>query len=374
VAHDFNNLLTGIMGYAELCADEVGKDHPIREWLDEITKEAKRSADITAQLLAFARKQTIAPKVLDLNDSVAAMLKLMRRLIGEDINLSWKPGAVLWPVKLDPSQVDQILANLCVNARDAMTGVGTITLSTENITLSADYCDDRMEALPGDYVVLVVTDDGCGMNKETLARIFEPFFSTKVVGKGTGLGLATVYGIVKQNNGFINVYSEPDKGTTFRVYLPRTVDEMVTTSKTESAPIPLGQSETILLVEDERSLRTICFIFLKDLGYNVLVAEDPATALNILKDQPGEIHLLLTDVVMPGMDGRQLAQKVRSLCPDISVLFISGYSADVMAQRGVLEKDVEFLSKPFSRTDLAIKVRQVLDGSSRRSGSRLKRL
>ena len=361
VAHDFNNLLMGILNYVELCRDEIGPDHPIREWLDEITLDAQRSAEITRQLLAFARKQTVAPKVLDLNDAVAGMLKLLRRLIGEDINLAWLPGANLPPVKLDPTQVDQILANLCINARDAIAGVGKITLETGTATIDADYCAGHVEAIPGAYVFLAVSDDGCGMDPETRAQIFEPFFTTKGIGLGTGLGLATVYGIAQQNNGFIHAYSEPGQGTTFKLYLPRVAVEAAATSATSRPAAPRGHGETVLLVEDEKSLRVTCGIFLEALGYNVLKVETPGEALKTVAGHPGDLHLLLTDVVLPGMDGRQLAQRIRAIKPGVKVLFMSGYTADVIAQRGVLEANVAFLGKPFTRDDLAHKVHEVLD-------------
>ena len=360
VAHDFNNLLMGIMGYAELCRDEIAPDHPIREWLNEIVREAERSAEITRQLLAFARKQVIAPRVLDLNDAVGGMLKMLRRLIGEDINLAWLPGANLRPVKLDPSQVDQILANLCLNARDAIAGVGKITLETGNFTFDADYCASHADAIPGEYVFLAVSDTGAGMSPGTLTQIFEPFFTTKETGKGTGLGLATVYGIVKQNHGFIYAYSEQGQGATFKIYLPQVADEGVEAAA-PTPKAPAGQGETVLLVEDEKSLRLICHRFLESLGYNLLVAETPGEALTWVGQHSGDIHLLLTDVVMPGMNGRELANRVSAAKLGIKVLFMSGYTADVMADRGVLEENVAFISKPFSRDDLARKVREVLD-------------
>jgi len=363
VAHDFNNLLMGIMGYAELCRDKIAPDNPIREYLDEITHEAERSAEITRQLLAFARKQTIAPKILDLNDAVAGMLKLLRRLIGEDINLAWLPGLDGQMVKIDPSQVDQILANLCVNARDAIAGVGRINMETGSITVDAEFCAKHPEAIPGPYVFLAVTDDGCGMDKKTLAQVFEPFFTTKGLGKGTGLGLATVYGIVKQNNGFIYATSEPGKGTTFKIYLPEIAAETVATTDIGKAAAPRGRGETILLVEDEKSLRVTCGAFLDALGYKVMLAETPGDALKLTDQHPGDIHVLLTDVVMPGMDGRQLAQRISAVKPGVKVLFMSGYTADVIAQRGVLDEGVQFLSKPFTRDDLARKMRAVLEGN-----------
>ena len=360
VAHDFNNLLMGMMGYVQLCLDKIAPDHPIREYLDEITHGAERSAAITRQLLAFARKQTIAPRVLDLNDAVASMLKLLQRLIGEDIKLAWRPGVALRPVKLDPSQIDQILANLCVNARDAIDGVGEITLETGSSAIDAEYCARHKEAIPGAYVFLAVSDNGCGMDKETLAQVFEPFFTTKGLGKGTGLGLATVYGIVKQNNGFIYAYSEPGKGTTFKIYLPEIAAETVAATVTSKAEAPRGRGETILLAEDEKSLRVTCGFFLEALGYKVLTAETPGEALKMVAGHPGDIHVLLTDVVMPGMDGRQLAKRISAVKPNVKVLFMSGYTSDVIAQRGVLDEGVQFLSKPFTRDDLARKVHEML--------------
>ncbi len=360
VAHDFNNLLMGIMNYAELCRDRVEQDHPTREWLDEITREAQRSANLTRQLLAFARKQTVSPKVLDLNDAVAHMLKMLQRLIGEDIDLVWQPGAKLGSVKIDPSQVDQILANLCVNARDAIDSTGKVTIETENVSIDADYCAEHVEASPGSYVLLVVSDDGCGMDYETRANVFEPFFTTKPTGEGTGLGLATVYGIVKQNKGFVNVYSEPGKGTTFRIYLPR--DTSVSNAATEAATktITQGGTETILLVEDEKAIRITMRLFLEQFGYTVIAAESPAEALQLAAEQSHQIDLLLTDVVMPGMSGRELAEKLAVDFPTLKVLYMSGYTANVIAHRGILEDGVNFISKPIGRDALAQKVREVL--------------
>jgi PAS domain S-box-containing protein len=363
VAHDFNNLLMGIMGYAELCREKVEHDHPLQEWLGEITRAAERSAEITRQLLAFARKQTIAPKVLDLNDAVAGMLKLLRRLIGEDVDLLWRPGAGLRAVRLDPSQVDQLLANLCLNARDAIGGVGKITLETGNATVDAAACAGIENAAPGTYVCLTVSDDGSGVDPETLTHIFEPFFTTKAIGKGTGLGLATVYGIVSQNSGFIQVDSELGKGTAFKIYLPPVAADAVEEMALSRGGSPKGRGETILLVEDENALRVTCSLFLEALGYNVLLADTPEAALKVFDRNPGGVHLLLTDVVMPGMDGRQLAMRISAVNPDIDVLFMSGYTADVIAERGVLEQNTAFIAKPFTRDDLARKVREVLDTS-----------
>lgn len=364
VAHDFNNLLMGIMGYVELCKEGIEPDHPIREWLDEISLCSERSAEITRQLLAFARKQVIKPIIVNLNDSVEGMLKLLRRLIGEDINLAWRPGRGLCSVLIDPAQIDQILANLCVNARDAISGVGEIVIETECARIDADYCASHPDAIPGEYVCLSVSDDGCGINEEDLAQVFEPFFTTKGLGKGTGLGLSTVYGIAKQNFGFVYAYSEPGRGSTFKVYLPEVKAETAKSNKISKSEAPRGRGETILLVEDEKSLRVICGLFLKSLGYHVVVAETPGEALKQAALHPGAIHLLLTDVVMPGMDGRQLAKRISEAKPDVAVLFMSGYTSDVISRRGVLDEGMHFMSKPFTRDDLARKVRELLDDAS----------
>jgi PAS domain S-box-containing protein len=361
IAHDFNNLIMGVMGYTELARDKLPPNHPVCEDLNEIMSGAKRTAALTKQLLAFARKQNVVPRELDFNDAVAHMLNMLRQLIGEDIHLVWVPGTALWPVKMDPGQIDQILANLCVNARDAITGVGTITIETANDALDEAFCVGQPDAVPGDYVVCMVSDDGCGMTKDVLEKIFEPFFTTKGVGEGTGLGLSTVYGIVRQNSGFINVYSEPGKGTTFRIYLPRV--ESADDEKTEPAEIPrsLAGTETVLLVEDEMSVRAVANRILVQLGYTVLTAGDPEVALRMVERHAGTIHLLITDVVMPGMSGRDLAIKLAEARPDLKTLYISGYTASIIAQRGALEKEVHFLSKPFTRDALARKMRDILD-------------
>ena len=282
--------------------------------LQEVRNATHRSADLTRQLLAFARKQTISPKVLDLNETIENMLKMLRRLIGENIELSWLPGKSLWPVKMDPSQIDQILANLCVNARDAIDGEGKVLISTGNVTLDERYCTDNPGSVPGEYVVLAVCDDGCGMDRETQDNIFEPFFTTKEMGKGTGLGLATVYGIVKQNNGFINVYSEPGMGTTFKIYLSRHRGKTGGQLREELPVEPIARGvETILLVEDDPSILNMTTIMLKQLGYTVLAASTPDEAIRLTEAHPQEMHLLMTDVVMPRMNGRDLAGKLLSL-------------------------------------------------------------
>jgi two-component system cell cycle sensor histidine kinase/response regulator CckA len=364
VAHDFNNMLSAILGYAELALRRLDQSSPLYTNLQQIQMAAQRSADLTSQLLAFARKQTIAPKVLDLNDTMEGMLKMMSRLIGENIDVAWLPGRGLWTVRIDPAQLDQILANLLVNARDAITDKGKITIETNNVVLDEAYCYGHRGFVPGRFVMLAVSDDGCGMDQGILAHIFEPFFTTKGVGKGTGLGLATVYGIVKQNEGFINVYSEPDKGTTFKIYLP----QYETTTDPVQSEIPLqavqGGTETVLLVEDEPMILGLCKTMLEELGYTVLTAKAPSEAIRLAEEHAGDIHLLITDVVMPEMNGRDLAKKILSLYPGLKSLFMSGYTANVIAHRGVLEQGIHFMQKPFSMENLSAKVREALERNS----------
>jgi PAS domain S-box-containing protein len=361
VAHDFNNMLGVILGHADMALEQVDPAQPLHADLTEIRKAAIRSADLTRQLLAFARKQTIAPRVLDLNETVAGVLKMLRRLIGEDIRLTWQPGADLWPVNMDPSQIDQILANVCVNARDAIADVGTITIETANSAIDEDYCAAHAGFVPGDYVRLVVSDDGCGMDQDTQAHVFEPFFTTKGVGEGTGLGLATVYGAVKQNHGFISVHSEPGAGTTLTIYLPRHVGK-AEQLRTAGAAGPLVPGhETILLVEDEPAILNLATLVLERQGYTVLAATTPGEAIRLAREHAGQIHLLMTDVVMPEMNGRDLARNLLPLYPHLKRLFMSGYTADVVAHHGVLDDGVSFLQKPFSVKGMAAKVREVLD-------------
>jgi len=362
VAHDFNNMLSVILGQTELLLMDMKPGDPHHTALEEIQKAAKRSADLTRQLLAFARRQTIAPKVLDLNETIEGMLKMLRRLIGEDIDLVWKPDAGLWPVNMDPAQIDQILANLCVNARDAISDVGNVIIETENVVLDEDYCAIHEGCLPGEYVLLAVSDDGCGMDGATQSQIFEPFFTTKEVGEGTGLGLATVYGIVKQNDGFINLYSEVGKGTTFRIYIPRHEGMVIRKTAQDLKALPRGQGETVLLVEDDRSILDMGKAMLERLGYQVLPANGPMQALELCKTHPGKIDLLMTDVVMPQMSGKALAGQIKAIKPGISILYMSGYTADAIAHRGVLDDEVYFIQKPFSLKDLAAKVKDTLDG------------
>ncbi len=361
VAHDFNNMLSVILGHADLALMKIDPAQPLYTDLQEIRKAAERSVGLTRQLLAFARKQTVAPRVLDLNETVEGMLKMLRRLIGEDIDLAWLPGAGVWPIKVDPSQIDQILANLCINARDAIARVGKVTIETQPVTFDEAYCADRPGFIPGEYVLLAVSDDGCGMDKETLNNLFEPFFTTKEIGKGTGLGLSMVYGIVRQNNGFINVYSEPGHGSTFKIYLPRHAAKTEQMRK-ESRAAPLAQGhETILLVEDEPTILEMARLMLKRLGYQVLAASTPGEAIRVAKEHSDKIHLLITDVVMPEMNGRDLAKNLLSLYPGLKRLFMSGYMGNVIAHHGVLDEGVHFIQKPFSMQTLAAKVREVLD-------------
>ncbi len=361
VAHDFNNMLGVIIGYTEMSLDKIDPTHPVYAALEEIRKAADRSADLTRQLLAFARRQTVSPIVLNLNDTVEGMLKMLHRLIGEDIDLAWLPCETLWPVKVDPAQIDQILANLCVNSRDAIAGVGKMTIETENVVLDDSFCQEHSGSVPGEYVLLTVIDDGCGMDKEILDDLFEPFFTTKEVGQGTGLGLATVYGIVKQNNGFIYVNSKPGEGSTFSIYLPRHVGKPAKRQKEDPVEPDKRGHETILLVEDEPSILKMITMMLESRGYIVLDAITPGAAINLAEEYNGEIHLLLTDVVMPKMNGRDLAENILLLCPDIKCLFMSGYSVNVIAHRHVLDEVVNFIQKPFSMQDLTIKVREALD-------------
>lgn len=362
VAHDFNNILQGMMGYSELLLDLLPEGEDGRDYARELAHGVERATTLTRQLLAFARKQTISPKAIDLNTAVENMLKMLRRLIGEDIDLVWHPSAKLWGVKMDPGQVDQILANLCVNARDAINGNGKVSIETGNVTFDQEYVSDHPDFIAGDYVMLAVSDDGCGMDKDTLEKVFEPFFTTKEISHGTGLGLATVYGIVKQNSGFINVYSEVGKGTTFKIYLARHIGDTLDDEQPQLENIPRGRGENVLLVEDDIAIINLGRRLLEGLGYNVLAANSPFDAISLARNHNGFIDLLITDVVMPEMNGRELAQKMRDAIPGIKILFMSGYTADVIAHRGVLEQGVQFIQKPFSVASLATKTRDALDG------------
>jgi PAS domain S-box-containing protein len=361
VAHDFNNMLGVILGYTEMLQDKLNPDQPAYAYLQEIHKAAKRSADLTRQLLAFARRQTVSPRVLELNETVEGMHKMLLRLIGEDIDLAWLPGTDIWSIMMDPVQIDQILANLCVNGRDAIAGIGKMTIETKNVVLNKSYCKKYPGSIPGDYVLLTVSDDGCGMDNGTMENIFEPFFTTKEMGRGTGLGLATVYGIVKQNNGFIYVHSELDKGTTFNVYLPRHMEKITTIQKKTPTESVKHGYETILLVEDEPAILEMATTMLEMQGYTVLAVTIPSEAIRMAREYDSEIHLLMTDLVMPEMNGRDLAKKLTSLRPNIKYLFMSGYTDNIIAHRCVLDKGIDFIQKPFTLQDLFTSVREVLD-------------
>lgn len=361
VAHDFNNMLGVIIGQTQLALMRVNVENPLQKRLLEIEKAAQRSADLVRQLLAFARKQTVVPRLLNLNETISGMLQMLERMVGENVTLIWSPGERLWPVKIDPSQVDQILINLVVNAQDAISGLGRVSIATDNIVLPEKLFSKQEDILPGEYVLLRVQDTGHGMDRETLDQIFEPFFTTKDIGQGTGLGLATVYGIVKQNNGVITVSSVPEEGTTFNIYLPRLgtlVEESLAVSKDHSV---LGGSATVLVVEDEQALLDFTRESLEELGYSVLAAHSPWEALRLVQGHSEHIDLLITDVVMPEMNGRDLALRIQALEPGIKCLFMSGYTREVIAQHGVLDKGLNFLQKPFTLSELAQQVRQVLE-------------
>ncbi len=361
VAHDFNNMLTVILGFAEISLQDIEPGSELQANLQEILDAGTRASELTRQLLAFARKQTIAPRILNLNESLAGMLKMLQRLIGEDIDLRWKPAEQLWPVKMDPAQVDQMLVNLVVNARDAISGGGKITIETSRAAFDEAYCADHVGFIPGQYAMLAVSDDGCGIEKANLQKIFEPFFTTKPAGEGTGLGLATVYGIVKQNEGFINAYSELGKGTTFKIYLPhREETEPGMTTIESSVSTPTG-TETLLIVEDEEAVLKLATRFSEELGYRVLTASSPAEAFEIADRFKERLHLLLTDVILPGKTGREVWETLSEARPGLKCLFMSGYTANVIAHRGVLYEGVQFLPKPFSRQDFALKIRVTLD-------------
>ncbi|WP_020677167.1 PocR ligand-binding domain-containing protein [Geopsychrobacter electrodiphilus] len=363
VAHDFNNMLGVILGHAEMALMKAGPSSPFSHDLQQISKAAQSSADLTRQLLTFARKQVIDPKILDLNEAVAGTLKMLRRLIGENIRLSWNPEANLWPVRVDPAQLDQILANLCVNARDAIAGIGKISIKMENRTMDENAANALpYDVVPGDYVLLSVSDDGCGMDKKVQAHIFEPFFTTKEVGGGTGLGLATVYGAVKQNHGFITFYSEAELGTVFNIYLPRASKTVDAKQKTAEMPFLRG-TETILLVEDDEMLLCLETTMLEEGGYRVLAAATTELAESFAREHPGPIDLLISDMIMPVMNGRELSAMLQPLRPEMKVLFLSGYTADIISNQGVIEDEIHFLQKPFSLEVLTSKVREVLDES-----------
>jgi two-component system cell cycle sensor histidine kinase/response regulator CckA len=362
IAHDFNNLLTVIGGRSQIAAWDLPPDSKVRHHLDLIAQTVERAAGLTRQLLAFSRKQVLEPRVLDLGETVTEMMPMLRRLIGEDLDLATTSEPGLWRVKADPSQIEQVIMNLVVNARDAMPDGGRLTIETRNSELDEAYAKVHAGVEPGAYVMLAVTDTGHGMHAKILAQIFQPFFTTKEPGKGTGLGLATVYGIVKQSGGHIWVYSEVGQGTSFKVYLPR-VEEAATVVTTVPQRARRG-TETILLTEDDDQVRALARETLELSGYTVLEAASPTDALRIALQHSGVIHLLLTDVVMPGMNGRALADRLLALRPDLKVLFMSGYPASAIGHHGVLDPGTAFLQKPFTPGSLARKVGEVLDAGA----------
>jgi signal transduction histidine kinase/CheY-like chemotaxis protein len=362
VAHDFNNMLTAITGYADIVDSSLDQGDPRHFDVAEIKKAADRASSLTRQLLAFSRKQIFQPKMLNLNDTILNLKKMLRRLINEKIDLVAIPGPDLGWVKVDPGQIEQVIVNLVVNSQDAMPQGGKLTIETANVDLDADYAGRHLTIQPGPHVMLAVSDNGDGMNEETKARIFDPFFTTKEYGKGTGLGLSTVYGIVKQSGGNIWVYSEPGRGTTFKIYLPRLDNAQEYVAAHSPAPaVPDRGSETILLVEDEDMVRQVARRILEHSGYTILEAEGASTALSMSRDYQGPIHLLLTDVLMPGMGGRELAERLIPLRPEMQVLFMSGHTENAIVHQGVLDPGIAFIQKPFRREVFVGKVRQVLE-------------
>lgn len=365
VAHDFNNMLSVILGRAELALAKIDDSFPTFYELTEIINAAERSAELTGQLLAFARKQVVAPKIISLNETIEKMFGMLKRLIGEDTELQWHPSEELWQIKIDPSQVDQILANLCVNAKDAIKTNGVINIETKNVVMSSLNLDNLPGMVPGEFVLLTVTDNGTGMAPEIMKNIFEPFFTTKEVGRGTGLGLATIYGIVKQNQGFIYAESEPGEGSVFKLFFPRELKSPSEVKTGVNYENPDGSGQTILIVEDEPALLEMCRLMLQNFGYNILTANSPGEAVRIAIEHSGEIDMVITDVVMPEMNGRELAKRLVSLHPSIQCLFMSGYTADVIVNQGVLDEEMNFIQKPFSMKMLGEKVKTLLTGEKK---------
>jgi two-component system cell cycle sensor histidine kinase/response regulator CckA len=364
VAHDFNNVLSVILSYGEMIHGDLRGDDPMRGDIEEIMKAAQRAAALTRQLLLFSRQQVVEPKVLDLNENLGGMEKMLRRILGEDVDVAFRPAPKLGRIRADPSNVEQVIMNLVVNARDAMPTGGKLTIETANVDLDDDYASRHVGATAGRHVMLAITDTGIGMDRATQARIFEPFFTTKEPGKGTGLGLSTVFGIAQQSGGNVWVYSEPGKGTTFKVYFPR-VEAEVYVPGDRVPPTTLRGHETILLVEDEGQVRVVAQGILKRNGYSVIVAQNAGEALILCEGYAGIIHMLLTDVVMPQMSGAELAKRISKTRPEMKVLCMSGYTDDSIVRHGVLESGVAFLQKPFTPESLTRKVREVLDGARR---------
>ena len=364
VAHDFNNLLSVILSLSEMLLEDLKPMDPIRADIDGIKRAGERAADLTRQLLAFSRQQLLSPKILDLNAVVQDAERMLRRLLGEDIDLVTRYQRGIYRVKADAGQIDQVVMNLAINARDAMPNGGKLTIETADVTLDESYAADHFGVTPGPYVMLALSDTGIGMDRETQLRIFEPFFSTKAPGKGTGLGLSTVFGIVQQSGGHVWVYSEPGNGTTFRVYLPRATD-LTPPPPAPALPESLGGNETILLVEDQEEVRQVALQILRRHGYHVIEARNAGEALLTCERHPRTIQLLLTDVVMPQMNGRELAERLRTLRPEMRVVFMSGYTENAVVTHGILDSGVTYLQKPIVPEALARCVRSVLDAPPR---------
>ena len=361
VAHDFNNLLTAINGYSDLLIRQMAIDHPMRREAEEIRKAGEQAATLTRQLLAFSRRQNLQPKVLDLNSLVSRIDGMLHRLVGGDVALRTSFGENLWRVKADPGQIEQVLVKLAANSRDAMPGGGELVIGTGNVEHPETIYVGTGEMPPGAYVLLSVSDTGCGMDEATQSRIFEPFFTTKGQGKGTGMGLAMVYGIVKQSGGYILVDSEEGTGTTFRIYFPRTMEEARPVTPEASSTASLAGKETVLLVEDQDEVRHLVEEILRTQGYTVLKASNGDEALRLGKSRKKPIHLLLTDMVMPGMNGKELAERMQKMCPGMKVILMSGYAEDGLIQWGTIIQGMEFLKKPFRVETLIQTVRKVLD-------------
>ncbi len=361
VAHDFNNMLSVIIGHTEMVLDQLKPGDPYHSNLQEILKAAQRSADLTRQLLAFARKQSISPKLLDLNEIISSMQTMLQRLIGEHIQLVWKPGNNLGFVKIDPTQIHQILANLVVNARDAISEQGTITIETSLPFFDPNTSSSNHHSISHKYILLTVHDTGIGMNRETMENIFDPFFTTKGVGEGTGLGLATVYGIMEQNQGFIQVSSQPGAGSTFYLYFPRHDSNDIESPPDPTSSNPKKGTETILLVEDEEMIMRMGKDILEKGGYRVLPAHGPTEALELVSHYPDEIHLLITDVVMPEMNGKELKERIDTIKPGIQCLFMSGYPSDIITHRGIIDDGIHFIQKPFTSEEFFTIIRKVLE-------------
>jgi len=371
VAHDFNNMLSVIIGQSELALLKKDSSDVVFKAITEIEKAAKRSAELTKQLLSFARKQTVEPQVINLNETISETVSMLKRLIGEDINLNVKMSEDLWQVKIDPMQINQILANLCVNSRDAISGLGEITIETLNVVLHGGEENFYTEVVPGEYVMLSVSDTGCGFSRESLQHIFEPFFTTKSQGKGTGLGLPMIYGIVRQNSGLISLESKEGHGSTFRIYLPRHTGVKEESQKEENF-MPAIQSQSILLVEDEPMLLEMTSSMLAELGYFVIEANSPLEAMEIAENYKEPIGLLMTDVIMPEMNGKELAEKIRLLHPNIRILYMSGYTSDIIGTCGMLYEGINFIQKPFNISSLSEKLSVCFYGDEKGNGQHAK--